>query len=306
MSSQPTLAPRDRRSFPSAGQLREIAARDGIDNATSLLYRCLLESPKHGTFIQRIEQARKDAQPSKWPLGTTLVVVPGAFYREHPNTGADGRLFREQAELLGCSTGIIPVHSTGTLQQNSAIICDWLLQHPEQPVILASLSKGGADIKMALARPEAARAFRRVVAWINLCGMLNGTPMAEWLLSWNVGAVLNRLYYRLRGWDLSFIRDLQYGPGFALDFALNLPSHVRLISIVGFPLRKHLSNGIARRCHRRLTALGPNDGGLVLAEVCSLPGLVYPVWGADHYLRPEFDVRQLITAVLQYLAQEVQ
>jgi hypothetical protein len=161
---------------------------------------------------------------------------------------------------------------------------------------------------MALAEPDAGRAFANVVAWINLCGILDGTPMAEWLLSWNPGAVLNRLYYRLRGRSLSFLSDLRYGRDTLLDFELSLPAHVQLISVVGFPLREHLTRTIARRCHRRLTPLGPNDGGLVLADICKLPGLIYPLWGADHYLQPKYlqpktDVRVLIAAILQYLAE---
>jgi hypothetical protein len=41
-----------------------------------------------------------------------------------------------------------------------------------------------------------------------------------------------------------------------------------------------------------------------LADVCALPGLIYPLWGADHYLRPQADVRELVLAVLQYLGEE--
>src|SRR6185436_7935579 len=166
------------------------------------------------------------------------------------------------------------------------------------------LSKGGPDLKMALAEPDAARAFENVVAWINLCGILDGTPMADWLLSRSPGAVLIRFYYRLRGQSSSFLRDLRYGPGGLKDVELRLPPHVQLISIVGFPLREHLTRRASRRCHGRLSPLGPNDGGLVLADVCALPGLVYPIWGADHYLQPpETDVRVLVKAILQYLGE---
>jgi hypothetical protein len=104
---------------------------------------------------------------------------------------------------------------------------------------------------------------------------------------------------------LSFLSDLRYGRDSLLDFELSLPAHVQLISVVGFPLREHLTRTIARRCHRRLTPLGPNDGGLVLADVCKLPGLIYPMWGADHYLQPKTDVRVLIAAILQYLAETI-
>lgn len=281
------------------------ASLEGIDAATARLYQSVLESPVHGPFIRRISEICQRPVPSGWRPDATLVIVPGAFYRENPRSGADGRLVREQAERLGCPTDLIPIGSAGTVRRNARIICDWLLERSDRPVILASLSKGGADLKMALEEPDADRAFQNVVAWVNLCGILQGTPNADWLLSWSPAAVLTRLYYRATGQSLGFLGDLRYGAGRPLDFELRLPAHVRLISIVGFPLREHLTHGIARSCHRRMTPLGPNDAGLVLANVCALPGLIYPVWGADHYLQPKTEVRELVAAVLQYLDETV-
>jgi hypothetical protein len=305
MNTQGTPALLERWILPTARKIQEISTREGIDAATTQLYQGVLESPQHGPFVRRIDEICRRTEPRRWQAQAPLVIVPGAFYRENPRSGADGRLLREQAERLGCPTGIIPIASRGMLQRNARIICDWLLEHQEQPVILASLSKGGADVKMALAEPDAASAFKNVAAWVNLCGILNGTPMAEWLLSRNPAALLNRLYYTLRGQGLGFLRDLRYGSGCPLDFQLQLPQNFRMITIAGFPLREHLSNALARRCHRRLAHLGPNDGSLVLADVCALPGLLYPIWGADHYLRPQTDVRQLVLAVLQYLGEEL-
>lgn len=306
MNAQVTPALLERWVLPTARNIQEIATREGIDSATTQLYQSVLASPHHGPFIHRVDEICRRTAPQMWQTEAPVIIVPGAFYRENPRSGADGRILREQGERLGCPTGIIPIASRGSLKQNGRIICDWLLQQREKPVILASLSKGGADVKMALAEPDAADAFKNVAAWVNLCGILNGTPMAEWLLSRNPAALLNRLYYTLRGQGLGFLRDLGYGPGRPLDFALQMPPHVRMITIAGFPLREHLTTALARRCHRRLTHLGPNDGSLILSDVCALPGLLYPIWGADHYLRPQTDVNKLVLAVLQYLDEELQ
>jgi hypothetical protein len=306
MNAQVTPALLERWVLPTARNIQEIATREGIDSATTQLYQSVLASPHHGPFIHRVDEICRRIGPQMWRTEAPVIIVPGAFYRENPRSGADGRILREQAERLGCPTGIIPIASRGSLKQNARIICDWLLQQQEKPVILASLSKGGADVKMALAELDAADAFKNVAAWVNLCGILNGTPMAEWLLSRNPAALLNRLYYTLRGQGLGFLRDLGYGPGRPLDFELQLPQHVRMITIAGFPLREHLTTALARRCHRRLTNLGPNDGSLILSDMCALPGLLYPIWGADHYLRPQTDVNKLVLAVLQYLDEELQ
>lgn len=294
-------------ALPGAAELRERAAREGIDAATAWLYERVVESPRHGPFIRRIAELCARPVPTPWSREAVLAIVPGASYRENPESGADGRLVREEAERLGCPTDLIPIATTGTVRENARTLCDWLARHRERPVILASLSKGGPDVKLALAEPDAARAFGHVAAWISLCGILDGTPLADWLLSWSPLPVLLRLFYRLRGQSPAFLRDLQYfpggpgGPGGLADVPLRLPEHLRLVSVVGFPLREHLTRRASRRCHRRLAPLGPNDGGLLLADVCALPGLLYPVWGADHYLQPKSDVRALVRAILQYL-----
>jgi hypothetical protein len=75
-----------------------------------------------------------------------------------------------------------------------------------------------------------------------------------------------------------------------------------MITLVGFPLRQHLTSNVLRRACRRIAPLGPSDGLVLLADACALPGLVYPVWGADHNLRPAWDIRRLVTALAHYLA----
>jgi hypothetical protein len=113
-------------------------------------------------------------------------------------------------------------------------------------------------------------------------------------------------FYRLVCWwkgiDYAVGRQLEWGPGTVLDFPLVLPPHIQMINVVGFPLRKHFTSAVLRRFHDRIAALGPNDGMILLADVCALPGLVYPVWGGDHNLRPAWDIRRLVTALACYLA----
>ena len=155
---------------------------------------------------------------------------------------------------------------------------------------------------MALAQPGAAQVFERVMGWVNLCGILDGTPMADWLLSPSLLARANRFVYRIRGRSLDFLEDLRRFPGSKLDFPLRLPAHLQAAHVIGIPLRRHLHNGLVRRCHDRLEPFGPNDGSILLADTPRWPGQLCPVWGADHYLRPPEDVRPLLAALLRHFA----
>jgi len=291
-------------ALPSADELRGIGRREGVDAATARLYRAVCEAPPHRAFVQALEEERL-AVPAPPPGDVRLAIVPGAFYREHARSGADGRMVREEAGRLGWPVDLIPVASTGSVLENARAICSWLGEQRDRRVVLVSLSKGGSDVKLALQQPGASAAFARVAAWINLCGIVDGTPMADWMLSRHPGAVLNRLYYRMLGVGLQFLDDLRRGPGRLLASQLKVPAHVQMISIVGFPQRRHLTSAMARRCHARLAVHGPNDGVIVLTDACALPGLIYPAWGADHYLRSGEDMSKLLRAILGFIGRRL-
>jgi hypothetical protein len=185
------------------------------------------------------------------------------------------------------------------LRQNARQICGWLRRCSAERVILVSLSKGSADVKAALAEPDAGSAFAQVVAWVNVSGALDGSPLVDWFLAGSLRSHWTRFLLWIRRHDAAAIRELAHRPG----IPVMLPAHMRLIHVVGFPERKNLSSAFALRCHRRLEDLGPNDGaGLLLADALSWPGVVYPVWGADHYLRGRSAVAR---QVLSYIAETI-
>ena len=285
---------------PTAANVQAVAAERGAEFATAWLYQRLRMSDANGDFIEQIEAASDDPGALDG-VDAKLVIVPGAFYREFPNSGADGRLLQETARACGLEVAVIPTHSFGTLEANAVIVCNWLLRQPDRPLILASLCKGGSDVKFALARAEAPDAFRNVKAWISLSGIIYGSPMANWALASPIRRLWYRLLLKLQGYDFRIVRQLDCAEGAPLSADLITTQNLAMIHVVGFPLVHHLTTALVRRCYNRVRRLGPNDGGgMLLADACRLPGYVYPVWGADHYLRPaQGDMPRLMRAILK-------
>jgi hypothetical protein len=281
--------------------LRDVALREGIDFATALLYHRVTHSAPHARFIHRVSQTPIRTQDRKLKPAPTVAIVPAAFYKEKPHSGADGRVVRAAAVDTGFNCELIPLPSTGTLAANSKLLIEWLVQRAGDQFILVSLCKGGADVKVALARSGAADAFRNVPVWINICGTLNGSPIAQWLLSKKLTLMAAWIVFKCQRRDFEFLRELAPLHGGPLSAQLELPDSMQLITVAGFPLRRHLSNGFMRRCHRVIAPMGPTDGGMLLADAAALPGLLYPIWGADHYLRPEVRARKLLATVLEYV-----
>jgi len=288
----------------TSADLRALTAAHGIDFATAVLYDRLRRSETHGAYIARIEAALEEPAPRHHLRGVTFAIAPGAFWREMPHIDADGRLLRSVAEAMGCRTALIPVPSTGALRDNARQILNWLRQAGDGPIILCSLSKGSADVRLAMEAEPAA--FHSVRAWINVCGLVTGTPLADYLLGRRWHATLVKLLFWFRGFEFQMIRDLRHGPPGPLAGPFHVPRHIAVRSVVAYPLERHIVNRRTRRWRRPLARHGPNDGGMLLHDVTALPGLVYPVWGADHRLQPPgVDLRPLAASLLLEVAESV-
>jgi hypothetical protein len=282
-----------------ADGLRQLARQRGLDFATAVLYHGVRCSPRNLSFIAEVEEA---AQPIR-SLDAEIVIVPGGFYKEKPETGADGRIIKESARRLGYSTVTVPLHSFGNVAQNAELLAEWMRQRGGRPLVLLSHSKGSTEIRRVLARPDAAELFRNVRAWIDLSGLFLGTPIIGWLRSRRVNWWLVRLLFWWYGFAFSALDEIDREACPPWPGALDAVPHLEVIHVIGFPLERHLTLPIVQRGYRRLAPLGPNDGTILLEDVFSLPGRVYPVWGADHYLRPAGrDMSQLIEGILSYLA----
>jgi hypothetical protein len=281
--------------------LRQLAVTHGHDFAVAVLYDRLRRSPEHGPFIRRVEASPANILRDLAPP-CLVAIVPGAFYRERPDTGADGRRLLAIAARLGCRAECIPVASFGSPTDNGRIVRDWLTARATEKVVLVALSKGSLDVRAALGLPGADRAFRNVTTWVNLSGLFQGTGLVNWLRRSRLRSLLVRAYCWWNGYRFATLADLARRP----VGSVRLPSHLRVVHVLGFPLRRHLHSPLARRAFARLEPLGPNDGGgNLLADAWSWPGVVFPVWGTDHYLWADWDVDGLIARVLMTAVRDI-
>jgi hypothetical protein len=283
----------------SAEELRKIADEKGIDFATTLLFEQVRS--RHAEFIARIDEFRGRIGELKFDRDVTIAIVPAAFYVEKPHAGAAGHVIREATERVGIRSELILIKSVGTLAQNSQTIIDWLREHAGRRIVLVSLCKGAADLKVAFEMRGAVQAFAKVEAWINVCGTPYGSPIAEWMLATKFRFFASWLYLKTTGRDIEFLKEIVPSATGPLSSALQPPDHLQVINVVGFPRLKDLSNAFMRRSHRLIAPQGPNDGGVLLAEACRAPGAIYPVLGADHYLRPDSMAQEIILAMLAHL-----
>ena len=288
----------------SSGELCQLTRLHGIDFATAVLLDRLRRSNRHGPLINRIDKLRQVNVEDLCCAEYKLVVLPGAFHREYPQTGADGEALLKAGTSLGIETTRLPLSSHATRSINGRMILDWLDQQPPTPVVLVSLSKGGADLATALRIPGAASAMQHVRAWIDIGGTPFGAAGVSWLMDRRFRRVLLRLFFAIRRLDFGFMHDMQRRPPPPAPSQFQLPTDLETIHVCGFPLQAHLSGPLARKWHRRLMPLGPNDSLVILSDLLACPGFCYPIWGTDHYLQPGWRTISVIAALLHNLGQD--
>ena len=167
---------------------------------------------------------------------------------------------------------------------------------------LVAFSKGASEVRLLMDRlAERSDSEKRVKGWINICGILNGTPLANRKLGNVFSRGLHAVLYTLLGISYKGLTELATDHPY-WQKPLDLPDDVELINIVGTPLQSHLQPYLMSRA-RRLESCGPNDGVIVLRNTIPDIGKTYPVWGADHFFR-QAGISNLLVKLFNYITNE--
>ena len=278
--------------------LRSLVQRQGLDETTQVLYQSIRESAAHGPAIRAIDRMCDPADHIDGNL--KVIIVPGLLYREYPGSGADGRMLIEAARQLGWDYEVISTASTGRLVENAEVLLRYLENNSDRPLVLASISKGGSEIAAAMQLDPLGQRFASVVGWVDVCGIIFGSPVIDFIARQRLRMLGFRALFAVRRWSFASVLDMRYDGMLAAGF--EAPDHINIVHAVGFPAEEDFTLEKLRRFHRQIGALGPNDGVILLHDALRAPGIVYPVRGADHYMRPRFQVQPLCRGFLRYAA----
>lgn len=271
------------------------------DLATLLFARSILAKPENAQlqaiFTTELARLRDRTDPRQVDAtdGPTVLFVPGFLYRSHPETGGDFAIPRHQLTAVGMSNRLIETDESGSVEDNAKRIAAAVRESENQRILIVSASKGGPEVAHAVGRLLEPEETRSVVAWINIGGLLGGTPLADQALlpprRWLVRAAL--WWKNLRSDGIRSLRTLESRRRLA---DLSLPPDLPIINVVPTPLSGNLSKR-AEDGYNRLRKLGPNDGLALLPDQV-LPGTrTLLLLGDDHFLTRQ-SPRDLTLALL--------
>lgn len=317
-SSAPMAAPwpacRSARDVPDAAALASVSRTHSPDTATALLIRCLAEIPEiaraQALFLQSVAAAHTDLhalvqglQPRREDY--LLLFVPGWGYRENgAATGADLRRPRDIMGALGFDHQLVPLADNGGVEQNAEILADALRDAfaAGKRVILISASSGGPTVAASLTRPDIA-GHELLAGWLNICGVLHGSPVIDRFTHWS-RAWLLRLLALVEGWRYPDLLSLSRGQSVARYRRFRAPPQLTIVNYIGIPFSGQVSDE-GRFFYDMLRSEGPNDGLTLVTEALA-PGYTVLAVGSDHFINEDPDIDRKTLALLPVMLELIE
>ena len=288
--------------------LLALARASTLDDAAAFFADAVERLPRNRAFRARFDAAV--AGPLAPPAGRErylFVFVPGWLYRTNPESGADFAGPRRVLAARGYAVRLAELDENATVEANGELLGAELerLAGDGRRLVLVSTSKAGPETQLALDRLERAGKAGHVAAWVNIGGLLNGTPLADhwdaWPRSWLAAAA-----FVFMGHGTESIGSMTTGarrPKFA---GLRLPAETLVVTYIGAPRASQVSPG-AQNDYAIIAPHGPNDGMTLLADALVPRGVTVVERGLDHYFAaPDIDRRiaAMAQAVLETLAEQ--
>ncbi len=205
-----------------------------------------------------------------------FLLVPGYLYERHSFTGANLAAPRATLDRLGLPHHFVATIEDGAIERNAEIVAAAIRGRSSmgRRLIIVSVSKSGPEVALALTKLGEVNS-RRVAAWVNIVGTLQGSALADdglLQLEELSGAV-----------DITGVESLSTQRSRERFRHFHIPGHVLVLNYIGIPLESDISL-MARSGYLQLKSQGPNDGLSLLADLVIPEGLTLAALGHDHFL----------------------
>lgn len=270
--------------MPDRDALRELAQRTSPDVAALHLADRLLSDPVNRRFEAVYAAALRSLEAAVPRAGDyRIVFVPGWGYRSAPGNGADFAAPRAVLSDLGVETVLVETDENGAVEDNAAVTARAISDHAAagRDLIVVSASKSAAEVGLALSQLGPAAAAR-VRGWLNVVGILRGSPLADWAMSWPRRG-LTTVSLATSGFGSDGLASMTTQRSRERFRRLSVPEHVIVVNYIGIPLSGTISDR-AQRNYLRLRGHGPNDGFSLLVDQIYPGGITLFELGRDHYM----------------------
>lgn len=290
--------------------LQQLSTEISPDFATLLLAQRLLDDPVNRPiqrlFERHLTAVKRSASHEKDYDDYLMLFMPGWDYRATGYlTGSDFATPRQLVGAMGLENRLVMVDQHGSVEKNAAMLSRTLSdeKHRDKKIIITSASSSGPAVALALSQKR--DEIDHVVSWINVGGILRGSPLIDhynrwpwrWYLRWELW---------LQGWSYDNVVSMSVEQSLPRFESLQFPPHVKVVNYLGIPVSGTISRFSAEK-YPILKALGPNDGLTPITDAIAPNSVSIISLGPDHYVAedPEIDQKTVavVRAIIDYIEQ---
>lgn len=291
-------------SIPSREELRKISQTYSVDFASLFFADRLLNDPcnqeMNRLFLNYLNTAvNVDARAASAYL---VLFVPGWDYVENAHfTGADFAKPRQLATQYGFENYLVAIPPTGSVEESAKVLAAEIARRSRsgKEILLVGTSAAGPVIHLTLGELLDQPQRHAIKAWINIAGILQGSPLVDYFEDLPQRWVFNMVFW-YKNWEQDAIRSMGTGPSRRRFARLRLDPDMMIINYLGVPLSGQLSQ-YSGQGYRLLRPQGPNDGLALLTDVAAPGSLTVVALGNDHYFGEDPQIDKKTVALMQLI-----
>jgi len=297
--------------MPTRGQLRDIAHRFSNDFAALFLADRLWQTQANRDLQRRFHRylALPDEELYRSPADADqylVLFVPGWNYADNGHvTGADFATTRRLIARLGFRQELVPVPPNGSVEQSVEVIAASVLRHRDDgsKLILVGASAAGPSIHYTLGKRLEHEQSAAVAAWVNLGGILHGSPLIDQFQHWP-----QKLFFDIAlvvmGWDANEVLSMSAAESRERIRGLHLPENLVVINYLGLSLTGNLSS-LASNGYPFIAGEGPNDGLTPLIDIIAPDSMTLVATGSDHYFMEDPEIERKTVAIVHTVLESI-
>jgi hypothetical protein len=274
-------------SLPDRNELKHLSDDFSVDFAALYFADQIAHAPVNRRFRIALDHAynytRKALPQDRVKLPATaadyeVLVVPIYLYKRLIGSGADLAAPRAALKKVGLTCHFVETQDDGAIEANADLVAAAIRARMQsgRRLIVISASKSSPEVALALTRLEPAET-RHVAAWINVAGVLQGTPLVGERLFQELEFLVGEI-------DVAGKESLTTARGRQRFDSFHVPEHLLVVNYLGIPVTGSISFW-GRRGFYSLRKHGPNDGISLLSDMIMPGGVTLADLENDHFMR---------------------
>lgn len=284
--------------------LKSLSLQYSVDFASLFFADSLLSDTCNKALNQSfVHFLNHDVDVDRSELSSYVVLfVPGWDHVENgPITGADFAKPRELATAFGLENYLVELFPTGSVEENADVLASTILHHShsDRKIILAGASSAGPVIHLTLGERLNRQQLHAVKAWLNLGGILQGSPLLDYLQQPPQHWIFELVAW-FQDWDTNAVMSMSVTPSRERFSRLKADADIFVVNYLGVPLSGQLSRFSTDK-YPLLSPEGPNDGLTLLADAIAPNSLTIVALGSDHFFAEDPAIDEKTIALMKLM-----